>query len=224
MSTEAWWTQVSAYNEATWPLQVLLVAAAAFLTVRVFARPGTVTDVLVKVFLSFAFAWNGIVFFLVYMRNPVSMFTGVPLFIIAAILFAADIWAKRTHFRLPEERWRKVLTTFWIALAFLYPLLGWPLGHRYPRMLMPMFPCPLTVFALAWVAAAAPMVDRKSFFCLLPWALMGLPKCLGALDCYEDCVLFAAGIYALVILIKYWRVQPSGRRVRRLAEYGGADW
>ena len=40
---------------------------------------------------------------------------------------------------------------------------------------------------------------------LLPWALAGLPKCFGALDCYEDCILFAVGVYGLVLLIKDWK-------------------
>jgi len=74
-----------------------------------------------------------------------------------------------------------------------------------------MMPCPLTVFALALVAAAMPHVDRKVYVFLLPWALMGLPKCLGALDCYEDCILFAAGAYSLIVLIKSWKTQPSGQ-------------
>ena len=44
---------------------------------------------------------------------------------------------------------------------------------------------------------------------LLPWALMGLPKCLGALDCYEDSVLFAAGVCGLVVLIRTWKIASS---------------
>jgi hypothetical protein len=72
-----------------------------------------------------------------------------------------------------------------------------------------MMPCPLTVFAIALVAGAAPNVDKKVFVALLPWALMGLPKCLGALDCYEDCILFAAGVYGLIVLIKNWKARPS---------------
>jgi hypothetical protein len=65
------------------------------------------------------------------------------------------------------------------------------------------------VYATALVAAAAPSVDKKLFAFLLPWALMGLPKCFGALDCYEDCVLFASGVYGLIVLIRTWRARPS---------------
>ena len=97
-------------------------------------------------------------------------------------------------------------TSAWILLALLYPVIGWPLGHVYPKVLLPLFPCPLTVYATALVAAAAPGVDRKVFIALLPWGLLGLPKCFGGLDCYEDCALFAAGVYGLIVLIKNWRL------------------
>jgi hypothetical protein len=76
-------------------------------------------------------------------------------------------------------------------------------------MLLPLFPCPLTVFAIALVAAASPKADKKVFIALLPWALMGLPKCFGALDCYEDCILFATGVYGLVVLIKDRKSKPA---------------
>ena len=68
---------------------------------------------------------------------------------------------------------------------------------------------PLTVYAIALVAAAAPNVDKKVFALLLPWALMGLPKCFGALDCYEDCILFASGVYGLVELVRNWRPREA---------------
>ena len=206
MDTATFWNQVATYNGTTWPVQALTIIAAAYLTYRVFAKPGPRTDVWMKAFLAFAFAWNGIVFFLVFVRNPISMFTGVPLFIIVSVLFVADILAKKTHFKLPEGGWMRELTIVWVLLAALYPLLGWPLGHTWPKVLLPLFPCPLTVFAIALVAAAVPNTDKKIFIALLPWALMGLPKCFGALDCYEDCILFSSGVYGLIVLIKNWRL------------------
>jgi hypothetical protein len=215
MNTETFWTQVGAYNEATSLVQLGLVIAAIVLTYRVFTKPGAKTDVLMKAFLAFAFAWNGVVFFLIFVRNPISALTGAPLFMVVAALFAGDIFTKKTQFRLPDAKWKRSLTIFWVMLTFLYPLIGWALGHAYPKTCTPMMPCPLTVFALALVAAAMPRVDRKVYVFLLPWALMGLPKCLGALDCYEDCILFAAGVYHLIVLIKGWKARPSGSEMRQ---------
>ncbi|MBN1147235.1 MAG: hypothetical protein JXA78_08265 [Anaerolineales bacterium] len=208
-STELFWLRVAEYNQSTLPITILMTLAAAFLAYRVFFKPGPKTDAWMKAFLCFAFAWNGVIFFLVFVRNPISMFTGAPLFILIALLFAVDIFSKKTHFRLPEASWKKGLTILWIGLAFLYPLIGLPLGHVYPKSLLPTFPCPLTVFAIAFVAASAPNVDRKVFILLLPWALMALPKCFGALDCYEDCILFAAGVYGLVELVRNWKASPA---------------
>ena len=210
MSTETFWTGVGAYNETTLPIQAVMIIAAVILTYLVFAKPGAKTDVWMKTFLSFAFAWDGVVFFLIFLRNPVSMFTGAPLFIAVSVLFAVDIFTKKTKFHLPDAKWKRGLTIVWLLLVALYPLVGWVfVRHAYPRTLLPLFPCPLTVFAIALVAAATPNVDKKVFIALLPWALMGLPKCFGALDCYEDCILFAAGVYGLIVLIKNWKARPS---------------
>jgi len=210
MSTETFWTRVGAYNEATLLIQAVMIIAAVILTYRVFAKPGAKTDVWMKAFLSVAFAWDGVVFFLIFLRNPVSMFTGAPLFIAVSVLFAVDILAKKTKLHLPDAKWKRGLTIVWLLLVALYPLVGWVfVGHAYPRTLLPLFPCPLTVFAIALVAAAAPNVDKKVFIALLPWALMGLPKCFGALDCYEDCILFMAGVYGLIVLIKNWKARLS---------------
>jgi hypothetical protein len=46
VSTEEFWTRVAAYNEATWPILAAMIVAAAFLTYRVFLRPGARTDIL----------------------------------------------------------------------------------------------------------------------------------------------------------------------------------
>lgn len=218
MTTEAFWARVGSYNETLWPVHAVLIIVAVVLTYRVVAKPGLRTDVWMKAFLSFAFAWNGTVVLLIYLRNPISMAIGAPLFLLVAVLFAIDIRVKRTAFRLPDTRWRQVLTFAWLALVALYPLIGWVfLGHAYPHTLLPTMPCPLTVFAITLVAAAAPSVDRKVFIALLPWALMGLPKCLGALDCYEDCILFASGVYGLTVLVRNWKACTSSREAQPVA-------
>jgi hypothetical protein len=210
-TTETFWNQMGAYNEATFPVQIIMIIAAAVLTYLVFAKTSAKVNTLMKIFLSFAFAWNGIVFFLIFAWSVASAFFSA-LFIIVAILFAMDIFKKKIEFRFPIMKWQKYLTVFLILLVFLYPVIGTALGHSYTKTCMPMAPCPLTVFAIALVAAAIPQVDRKVYAFLLLWAIMGLPKCLGALDCYEDCILFAAGVYGLVLLVKNWKI--IGRRYR----------
>lgn len=210
-TTETFWNQMGAYNESTLPVQIIMMIVAVVLTYFVFARASARVNTFMKLFLSFAFAWNAIVFFLIFARSIVSVVASV-LFIIIAILFALDIFKKKIEFRFPVTRWQRYLTVFWIFLVFLYPVIGMALGHKYPGTCMPMAPCPLTVFAIALVAAAIPHVDKKVYIMLLPWAILSLPKCLGALDCYEDCTLFLAGVYGLVLLVKNWKTIGGRKR------------
>jgi hypothetical protein len=167
---------------------------------------------LMKVYLSLMCAWNGLVFFFFYGRRLPGTILGAPLFILAAILFAWDVRAGKIQFQLPQVRWQRYITGFLILLSFLYPLVGFVFGHVYPESCtFGVMPCPTTVFALALLSAALPQVDMKVYSLLLIWALPALGKCLGALDLYEDCILFWAGVYALFMLI---RSRVAERRTR----------
>jgi hypothetical protein len=205
MTIEEFWSQLGTYNTATWPVQVAWTAAVIVMICMIFTRRIAWASMAMKVLLSFAFAWNGAVYFLVFSDGPVYDFFFAPLFFAVAILFIVDIFVKRTEFTLPDRRWKRYATLFWILLWLVYPLIGLALGRGFPKVCTPMNPCPSTVLAIGLTAASIPRVDRKSYISLLPWALMGLPKCLGVYQCYEDCILFAAGVYGLLILIVGWR-------------------
>jgi hypothetical protein len=206
MSAETWWNQIGAYNNAIFPMQIITMVAAAVLTYLLFVKSGTKTNNMIKAYLSFTFAWNGIIFFLIFGKELPGTILGAPLCIIVAILFTWDIFANKTQFRLPKTKWQKYLTILLVLCALLYPLIGLAIGHYYPKTCtFGTMPCPTTVFALALLAAAIPTVDKKAYILLLLWALPAFGKCLGALDLYEDCILFWTGIYALIILIKNWR-------------------
>ena len=204
-TTEAFWNQVATYSTATLLVQIVFILAAGILTFLVFTRYSDKANMYMKILLAFGFGWNSIVFFLIFSKSPFSTFFGAPLFFLIAILFVVDIFVKKNHFRLPKEGWQRYAAIFWVLLAFFYPLAGYALGHPYPKTIFLLAPCPLTTFAVALLAAAIPNVDRKVYSLLLVWALIGLPKCLGALDCREDCILFGAGVYGLFMLIRYWK-------------------
>ncbi len=167
-TTETFWNQMGAYNEATYIVQIAMIVLAMFLTYLVFAKPGNKANNFMKAFLSFVFALNGIVFFWIYVKSPISTFLGAPLFIIVAILFAVDVFMKKIEFRFPDLKRQKHITISWILLVFLYPLIGLALGHSYPKICIPMAPCLLTVFAITLVTAAIPKVDKKVYI-MLPY-------------------------------------------------------
>lgn len=50
-TTETFWNQMGAYNEATFPVQMIMIVIAVILTYFVFTKPNTKTNILMKVFL-----------------------------------------------------------------------------------------------------------------------------------------------------------------------------
>jgi hypothetical protein len=214
-AAETFWEQVGTFNEVTFPVQILLIVLAIVLIFLMVFRSGNVTDILIKTFLALAFAWNGIVFFLIFTWSILSMVFSV-LFIIVSLLFIADIFIKKTRFQFPSRgEGRQAVIVILLLLVFLYPLIGVALGRYYPGNIMPMFPSPLVLFTIALLTAALPHIDRKVYVVLLIVAIFGLPGCLGLLGCYEDGILFVAGIYGLVMLINYWTTISRRQRFIR---------
>lgn len=206
MSAETWWTKIGVYNEAVFPMQIITIVVAVVLTYLLFIKPGPKINKMMKVYLSFTFAWNGIIFFLMFGKDLPGTILGAPLCIVVAVLFIWDIFADKIQFRLAKANWQKYLTILLVFCALLYPFIGLAFGHYYPKTCtFGTTPCPTTVFTLALLAASIPEVDKKIYILLLLWALPAFGKCFGALDIYEDCILFWTGIYALVMLIKYWK-------------------
>jgi hypothetical protein len=206
INAETWWNIIARYNNDIFPIQIIIMALGIVLTCFLFFKPGIKINIMMKAYLSFTFAWSGIVFFLIFGRELPGIFLGVPLFLLVAILFALDIFINKTKFKISELKWQRYLTLFFVFISFLYPFIGFVFGHYYPRScILGAAPCPTTSFALALLASSLPEVDKKVYILLLVWALPAVGKCFGALDLYEDCILFWVGIYALIMLIKNWK-------------------
>jgi hypothetical protein len=211
ITPEAWYGCFEAYNMTWLPAVVISWLALIICTYLLFAKPSDKTNVLMKACLAFVFAWNGIVFFFMYMKSS-AILGGIPMIVIA-ILFTVDIFRNKIKFRFPEARWQKYLILFLIVWALgLYTITGLLTGHSYPRVPLPAAPCPTTILAIALLSTAMPTlkIDRFLFtvlFILLLWwaffAGLGAPFAFGF---YVDLSLFATGAYGLVMLVKHWRV------------------
>lgn len=198
--TEIFWNILRTFKDDTLIMQIVLVALSLVAAYRVFFKPGENSDILMKMFLSFAFAWNGIACFLIYCgKSPMAAFLAGPLYLCISFLLAVDLLVrKRISFRLPEEPWHKYLTLLLMGLVYMFPAIGMALGHGF--VVFPMFPCPLAAFALVLFSASAPHIDRDIFVLVLIWAFVNIPKCFGLYDCYEEIILCSIGFYSLYFL------------------------
>ncbi len=215
-SAELFWNQIALYHESTFIFELFMIVVGAILTVLLYWKPSNIYNSLMKIYLAFSFAWLSIIFFWGFDKSPIGMFFAGPLFLVIAGLFLADLVFKKVEFTLPQMKWaRYALFAWWGLVVIGYPVISLLLGHHYPRLTTPYMPCPLTVFALSLLSAAIPKIDIKVYSLLLVWAALGLPKVFGLFDVREDSILFGAGVYSLVLLIKRWKeIQPYGGTVR----------
>ena len=99
ITAEEWWGILGAYNTAIFPMQIITIIVAAILTYFLFTKPGTKTNSFIKAYLAFTFAWIGIVFYLILGKGLTGNYFWASLFIIIAILFVVDIFAKRIEYQ-----------------------------------------------------------------------------------------------------------------------------
>ena len=64
------WETIAAYNAATWPVQILLVAVGIVLTLLLCFRPTTAVKNAMKVFMALLNFWIAFVYYHIYCEPP----------------------------------------------------------------------------------------------------------------------------------------------------------
>ena len=213
ITAEEWWSIIEVYGARIWPAQAVFYIVAILLTGWILLKPGRVQNWFTKLYLSIAFAWNGIVFFLILAKDITgdsygNYFFG-SIFIIVSVLFALDLFRQKMQFSLPAAGWHKYATLVLMLLVFCYPLFGIAFGHHFASLIIPgTFPCPTTALGLLMLTTALPRVDKIAYILLLLWAIpfppfIQIPK----YGVYEDAIMFVSGVYSLILLLRYWKAE-----------------
>jgi hypothetical protein len=201
------WQIMEAYGAQISPAQIVLYIAAILLVGWLILKPGKIQSLFVKLYLSVAFAWNGIAFYFVLARDMAGGSYGNyvfgSVFIIVAVLFLVDLFRQKMRFSLPTVGWQKYATLVLTLLVFCYPLFGMLLRHSSTSLIMPgAFPCPTTALGLLALTMALPQVDKTIYLLLLICAILFTPFVqIAKYGVYEDTILFATGVYSLVLLL-----------------------
>jgi hypothetical protein len=213
ITREAFWRVMESHGARISPVQFVSYAAAILVTGWLFLKPGRTQSLFAKLYLSLAFAWNGIAFYMILARDMAggsygNTFFGA-VFLVVSALFAVDLFRQRMQFSLPTVGWRKAVTLALALLVFSYPLFGIALGHPFTSLIMPgTFPCPTTALGLLLLTTALPQVDKIIYFLLLFCAIPFTPFFqIARYGVYEDTILLTVGLYSLFLLIKYWKAE-----------------
>jgi hypothetical protein len=205
-----WWGILGAYGAAVWPSQVLFFLTGLILTLFLFRSRKPIWSLLMKLYLAFSFGWISLVFFLILGKGLAGSLFFSALFMVIAILFAADSFRQRMVFQLPENSRQNKLALSLMLIVLCYPVIGAALGRPTQEMIVPgTFPCPTTAMALVLLTTSLPRVDKLLYILLLFWAIPFAPFIqIPKYGVYEDTIMFGVGIYSLVMLLRYWKAKP----------------
>jgi hypothetical protein len=211
VTREEFWNILEANGTRIWPCQVIFYVGAILFVGWLVLKPGRTQSLFMKLFLSIAFAWIGIMFYMILAKgmagdSPGNYLFGL-LFIFISVLFAIDLFRKKMHFSLPTVAWQMDATVLLMVLVFCYPLFGILSGNSFTSLIMPgTFPCPTIALGLLLLTMALPQVDKIIYILMLLCAIPFTPFYqIAKYGVYEDMILFTTGIYSLVLLVRSWR-------------------
>lgn len=191
MDASEFWKVISNYNRATYLLQIVILVALVMSCML--ARRKKVVW-LPKVAYGLTSIYLAVVFFLVFGTEPIQYFFAFPLYLILGSTF---IYEAVKH---KDEYFEKFTIVQWLiaGLVVVYPLVSIIQGKTFPEMLLYIMPCPVVCIGIIiWLGYRRR--NLLSLALLTIWGLTGIKAFF--FDAYEDIILFAIGIYALMLLI-----------------------
>ena len=193
---------LGAYNEAVWPLQVLVYLLGLAMVIMLL-RPSGRNSRLIGAGLAAMWAVTGIAYHGAFFStiNTAAWIFAALFLLQAAILLHKAVFQGRLDFGVPAD-W-----TMWIGWALIvyaavaYPLLGTWMGDRYPEM--PMFgvtPCPVTIFTFGLLLMTTRPVSRWILAIPFAWSLVG-GSAAYLLQVPQDWLLLASGVITIPVLV-----------------------
>jgi len=189
------------YNEAVWPMPLVLGLLALAAVGLIFSRRPWSGRV-VSAVLALLWVWTGVAYHLRYFTliNQAAFLFGV-VSILGAVAF---LWAGVIKNRLAftsGSLWRRVVGAVLLAYALaVYPLLSSLLGHGYPAMPTFGLPCPTTIFTVGVLCFLAVPFPRYIVVVPVLWSVVGTQAAF-LFGVYQDLGLVVAGLVGVLLFI-----------------------
>lgn len=191
VDAKAFWTVIAHYNEQTWGIQIILLAAVLFAIVLSYRQN---VRWAAKASLGILNLFIGLVFFAGYGTEPIQTYFALPLFLFCGILFLYEC-RRRPNDVL--ETPNKPQTLLWL-LYLLYPFVSILFGNAFPQMVTYIMPCPAASLSIM-VYTGYHRKNKVLLALLTIWGLTGIKSIF--FHAYEDLILLICGLYGAAQLI-----------------------
>jgi hypothetical protein len=208
-TTQQFFSVFADYNQAVWPMQWILAAAAAGIVLLSISRVAW-KDRAICVLLAGLWAWMAIAYHVAHFSriNPAAFLFAALYLVEAGLLARWAITGRRLELRYRGAA-ASALGVAMLAYSLVaYPLLGLWLGHAYPASPTFGVPCPTTIFTLGILALAHGRHVATLAVAPLLWSVIGGSAAF-LLGIWQDLGLIASGIALAALLV------ARRRRARR---------
>lgn len=194
-----------AYNEAVYPVQLVLYAAAIMILVLLFQK-GPNSSPYSNIILAFLWLWMGFIYHLVFfapINKAAYLFAGLFLIQSGLLLYYGTYKNElRYHF---SRSFFGLAGAFFIGYAlFFYPLIGYFSTHAYPYAPTFGLPCPTTIFTIGLLLNTREKPPVPLLIIPVLWTVIGSFAAF-SFGIYEDGMLPLAGLLLLL-----YKVYPTG--------------
>lgn len=189
------------YNLTVYPMQIFLyILALLIIYLSVKKKPWS--DKAIAAMLSILWLWMGIVYHIIFFTaiNKVAYSFGI-LFILQAGLFLWNgVYQNKLEFKLTKNMNGFAAIVLMAFALIIYPIIGYYLGHQYPKSPTFGLPCPTTIFTFGMLLTLRSEYPKRILVIPFIWSIIGFSAAL-FLSIKEDISLLVSAFIVIIILI-----------------------
>jgi hypothetical protein len=215
-TTEQFLSVIEQYNLAVWPTQILLnllgVGAVVFAIKRLDSSNRIISGILATLWI-----WIGLAYHLAFFTsiNPAAYVFAVFNVLQGIVFLVFGVFRPRLSFGFRNDIYGYVGAIFVLYAMIIYPVLGYSLGHIYPKAPTFGLPCPTTIFTFGLLLWTDMKLPRTVLVIPFLWSIIGFSAAL-KFGISEDVGLLVAGIIGSgLILFRDERARKSEVEIRQ---------
>jgi len=188
------------YNTSVRPLQIIILQLA-LLVIYFAIKKKSKSDQFISASLAFFWLWMGIVYHIIYFSkiNKAAYLFGIFFIIQGLLFFYYGVMRNSISFTYRKDVWGITGSILIIYSIIIYPLIGYFLGHMYPKLPTFGLPCPTTIFTFGILLWSAKRVPLPVLIIPLLWSVIGFSAVV-YFGMYEDIGLIVSGIISTLLL------------------------
>lgn len=189
------------YNNSIRPLQILF-NLSAIVCIILIIRNSSYTNKIVSVTAALLWLWMGVVYHLIFFTaiNKAAYIFGILFVVQAFLIIYYGLIKGKLDFVFERNIYSYTGISLIIFALIVYPVIGYFVGHIYPRSPTFGLPCPTTIFTLGIFLFLKEKLPVGLLIIPAIWSFIGFTAAL-QLSIYEDTGLLVSGIVTLILTI-----------------------